>query len=535
MNVDFVLISVAFTAIFAVIFRVIGRLVAEPLSMRSNGEVTADFGDAMAHMLLADLIRRNGLRLPKETPAYVLAGPQDYPSVFHWIVALFSRRFVERFEWLFSPVIEAMHAVLVFAVTYWLGFTFSWEQPVAAALLVSLVWISTPGLAMDIRRGAYLNERVFGFLFTHVYFLASIFWMLTSSVTYAIIAILAIVVVSVTSKFGMQAILFITPLWAFFLLDVRLLLLLVGGMVAAPLLTLGYSATVWQGSLRHTRMYATWSMYVHDYVTSFSTRQLVESLRHLLRGSLRAAWRQASTHPVVKGLFSFPVVFLAPLFWLLGVADVDRIVWLFLSFVLAAIFVFLLTTTDTLKFLGEGERYLEPVVLGSSLALMMLTPSFSHFLLAAVTLYGILRSCRWWIKHRRTDERGAGFSELLLFLRGVRPHLLICVPGRLCFPIDYFMYRHRYFWLFINAPDLKRQALFKRLFVSPARYPYPAPVSVQEAATAQKQPTLVVLHKAGAEAVRVAWGLDYGELSGKSVFENDEYRVLVMTGDDELV
>jgi hypothetical protein len=398
-----------------------------------------------------------------------------------------------------------------------------------------LVCIATPGLAMDIRLDAYLNERVFGFLFTHIFFLASMFWILTGSAAFACISFLAVVVVSITSKFGMQAVLLITPLWALFLLDFRPLLLLIGGLVAAPILTIGYSVTVWKGSLRHTHMYATWSMYVHDYVTSFSTRQLIESLRHLLTGSIRTAWRHARAHPAVKGVLGFPVVFVGLFVWLHDGADVDGVSWLFLSFVVAGVLVFLLTTTDSLKFLGEGERYLEPTVLGSSWALMLLMPSFATALLVSLLVYGTLRSCSWWIRHRNTKEKGRGFNDLLLFLQKIRPHLLICVPGRLCFPIDYFMYRHRYCWLFINAPDLERQTLFKRLFVSPGKYPYPTPESIQAAATAHGQPTLVILHKAGADAVRLAWGLDYDGLSGKIVFENDEYRAIAMTGYDELV
>lgn len=506
--------------------RVGARWLTNPGSLRRRFSTNGDFGDAMTHMLLADMIRQNRMRLPRATPAFVLSGPQDYPAAFHWLVALFSRRFVERHEWLFSPVIEAAHAAAVFAVTCSLGVQLAWDQPVAMALLSTLVWVATPGFSMEARRGAYLNERVFGFVFTHAFFGGMAMWMLTGSSTFLFMSVVAVVVVSITSKFGMQALVLITPVWALLLGDVRPLAVLAGALLATPVLTLGYSLFVWRGSLRHTVFYATYLARVGDYVTSFSFSQLMDAARYFLRGAIRTAWRRVSAHPMAKGVLNFPSVFVAVGVWSLGGYQVSSESWILVSLCMAAGLVFFVTTTDWLKFLGEGERYLEVAVLTSLWAVLTAVPTQAIQILLALLAYGVVRSLLWWSKHRQTSNDNQAFGEVIDFLGKAPSQLLFCVPGRLSYPICYQLLSHRYLWWFINIAPEPLQERFKRLFSPPGRYPYPMPAAASPAQVGDHEaPTMAVLHRPTIDAIKQAWGIDYGPVGGKIVFENQHYLI----------
>ncbi|MBN8487930.1 MAG: hypothetical protein J0M20_09445, partial [Burkholderiales bacterium] len=79
---------------------------------------------------------------------------QDYPAFFHWLLSLIPKRTVERWEWLSSPAIEAFHAALIFGVFNFCIAEYGTAPSPALALLVTLAWILSPGLAMDMRRTA---------------------------------------------------------------------------------------------------------------------------------------------------------------------------------------------------------------------------------------------------------------------------------------------------------------------------------------------------------------------------------------------
>lgn len=488
-----------------------------------------DFGDAMTHLLLAEMIRRNAKRLPKRTPEFLLSGPQDYPAFFHWLVALLPKSLVERCEWMFSPLIEGAHAALVFLALYgalgWLGV----PSPLEIALLLVVAWILSPGLAMDMRRGGFLNERVFGFLFSNCYFMAMAAWLVNGEPLMLVIAALAGCIVAVSSKFGMQAIVFVTPFAALLLLDFRPLVLLVATVVAALILSRGYARFVWCGSVRHTRFYARYLMHVHDYVNSFSTGQFVEVARLLSRGSVRTAVRLALDHPMMKAFTNSPVVWVSLMAASTNVSAYVELKTVLSAVVAATAMVALITTSDTFKYLGEGERYLEVAIAPSLLLMAISVPDWAIHLAAGLVIYSVLRLLAAWGTfanvYRNAEASAADTRELLNWLAKLPSRTIYSVPGRLAFPISYAAPQHKYIWWFINAPESYRQAAFERLFEGGSRYPYPAPQQAYEHWEGERA-DIAIFHRPTIAACKEAWGIDYDVVAGESILSNDTYLVV---------
>lgn len=93
-----------------------------------------DFGvDTWYFLNYAEGMRRQK-RLPVHLPHYLLdIEEQWYPPFVAFLVALFSKRIADQYHWMFSAIIDTLHGLLLYAVTYWV--THRYEIAFSAALL----------------------------------------------------------------------------------------------------------------------------------------------------------------------------------------------------------------------------------------------------------------------------------------------------------------------------------------------------------------------------------------------------------------
>ncbi len=509
-----------------------GRILSGQHPWSKDFALDGDFGDAMVHLLLAEMIRRNGNLLIRRTPEFLLSGPQDYPAFFHWLVAQLPKNFVERYEWMFSPLIEGVHAALVFIALFvalsWLGI----QSPLEIALLLIFTWIVTPSLAMDVRRGGFLNERVFGFLFSNCYFLAMAGWLVTGEPLLLLASILSGCIVAVSSKFSMQAIVFITPLVALLLMDFLPLVLLLATLISALMLSGGYAGFVWRGSVRHTRFYARYLVRVGDYVNSFSMHQFSEAARLLCRGNVRTAAHLVLEHPMIKSVINAPAVWVSLAAAYAATGTNEDLQGVLVAFVAGPAMVALATTTDKLKYLGEGERYLEVAIAPALLLIAVAAPAWMQFLVTSLAIYSVLRILLAWRKiyavRRNTPlSYNMDTRELLKWLDQGPSRTIYAIPGRLVFPIAYVTTQHRFIWWFINVPESNRQAEFESLFDGVSRYPYPSPQQVRSSWKGERA-DIVILHRQTTAGCKNAWGIDYDGINGEIIFSNASYTVLAL-------
>ncbi len=528
------IVVATFIGLLTFVLRVCNRTFQQGPPWRNGIGRNGDFGDAMTHLLLADMIRRNGGKIVRATPSFLLSGPQDYPALFHTLIALIPKETLEQWEWGVSPLLDAAHAVLVFVFFLAaLRGSGSWSAlPMAAGM--TLAWLLSPSLAGEVRRTSYLNERVFGFLFSNTYFISMAAWLGCGEPLWVVAAILAGSVVAVSSKFGMQAILLITPLVSCFLQDIRPLLLLAMLCVAAMILSGGYALRVWRGSIRHTRFYARYLVRVHDYVTSFSMRQFVEAARLLSRGVVRSAVRLAVNHPLINSFAVNPTVLVA--LFVACIAESGSVVQhVHVSLVGAAALVGLLTSTDVMKFLGEGERYLEVAIAPALLLIANLAPTQAPHVVVGLIIYSVLRLALVWrmlslVRRNAPASSAVDTRELLNWLAEHASRIIYAVPGRLAYPIAYVAPQHRHIWCFLNAPERERQEEYERLFEGGSRYPYPAPQQAY-AKWRGERADIAILHKPTVAACKAAWGIDYDAIVGERVFSNHTYLVVAPNAD----
>lgn len=111
--------------------------------------------DTWYYLASADELRRTR-RLPISLPRYLLQDrTESYPPGFVVFLALLPRPFLLRYFWLVAPIIDTLHLLLLYAVTYRLTGSLS------AAALGGLIYALVPQLIAETRS---LNPRSLGVL-----------------------------------------------------------------------------------------------------------------------------------------------------------------------------------------------------------------------------------------------------------------------------------------------------------------------------------------------------------------------------------
>src|SRR5690348_4545134 len=81
--------------------------------------VKKEYGvDIWTHLLYLKEYKRQGGIPKKITNGFIVEGTYDYPPAFITILSKFPFKIVERYEFLFSPIFDSFHIILIFFLSY---------------------------------------------------------------------------------------------------------------------------------------------------------------------------------------------------------------------------------------------------------------------------------------------------------------------------------------------------------------------------------------------------------------------------------
>lgn len=523
-TIVWVLIDAALVGVVVLVLRAAYRWVQDREIFSRRFALEGDEGDAMTHLVAIDLVRRNGHRIPGDTAQFLCSTGFDYPAVFHKILSYIPRQWLERGEWLLSPGFEAVHAVLIYLAAWFvLSHSGADEAARGLALIAASGWALTPLLTRNPRRGSVIGERCFGYIFGHAFLFCLAMLSASSNMLWIIPAALAFTIGAASSKFALQAMTFVALAFAAIRVDPLPVIALAVSGVAAIVLSAGYVIRVVSGTVNHSRFYRSFLVHIHDYTRSFSTKDLKAGAWLLLRGRWREASASFRRHPIHRLPALVPWLFTFVLFVIFTDADSPLIAAL-VAWILAAFLVTALTATDSFKFLGEAERYMEFALLPLVTLSVMIPPPVGPTALFAVMAYSLYQLGRVYATPLRVSSATPETVDLARWFAGRPAATIMTVPGRLCYPLVYGT-AHRVVWWFINAPRGARLDAWKSLFEGGGTYPYVAPAALDRA-NAIFGAEMIAIDKPGAEAAAQYWGLRYDLKRYPVLFENARYVVL---------
>lgn len=278
--------------------------------------------DTWIHMLWADYLRRR-TRISQFHKFSLIDTKCDYPLGLAKILSFFKKDFCERYQFLFSPLIDTLNVILVFSLALYLS------KNLWIAIAASIFYAVNPALVFSC---SYLGPRPLGYLFFNITLSLLLFAEL-NILNLLFLAFFAALVMN-THKMATQAVLFLLLCFSVIYKNFLYLSIIPLIFITALIISKGYYWEVLKGHLRHIKNHI-------FYLFSKETRKYPQG---------------PFTNSLLKAVFwGFILVLFYQFLKPFNIFQKNLFFWAAILY-----FIFVLTTfLKPLQFLGQGYRYLE--------------------------------------------------------------------------------------------------------------------------------------------------------------------------------
>ncbi len=407
------------------------------LLMRIISRLTnRNFGIDTWYFLLYAEEFRNNRKLPVKLPYYLLDEvSQFYPPGFAIFLSIFSKKIIERYNWLVVPILDSLHLVLIFIFTYYLTFN------LAIAVFTSLLYICSPVL---ISQGSTLNSRIFGsFLLSAVMINLYLFLQLSNNLN-LVLSVFFGLLLFFSHKMSVQQFLFLTvglslimlePVFINVFILIFLLSILLGrrfylNMLKSHFLIIKFWAKNLKFMDRH-------QIYQSEFYENLKKAQAMKSFKGLRSSKFIYTLERSK----LIGIFLI-IIFI---YFFSPVIRAANFSFVFYWFVLNYFTIFCTSFIPGFKRLGEGHKYLIYGVFPSSflLSLCLLTQlvfPFSYILLGLILAINMVVSL--FIIKVLPENSLAGldsnFFKIFDALKSAQAERILCLPFSKADAVAYF-------------------------------------------------------------------------------------------------
>jgi len=339
--------------------------------------------DTYYHLIRADNIRSLRFKLPIEQPQFVLFGPDYYPPLYHYLLALFPRKQRHYAELLTGAVFDCLLVVL-FLMTAGTFFMNTWSATSLA--LLALIFALNPALtSLSYGPRAYSGTaRIVGEFLVSLSLVAMMFYSTTGNGIWFLCAVFGASLTMLTSAFGTQALVFLSILIGIFIGSYEIVILPIVAAFVAIVMSQGF---YWKSLKRHVTHLINYKSSISKIHPAIIKRvgmrvkqNIYENLKYYLYHNKFTVFFFRNEIIIILLLLTGYNYYSG-----LGVSSGKYLsAWFF-----GALITFLLTSTRYLSFLGEAERYLEYAVIPVLLLLGMQLNGFAESFRNAI-MFGIL-------------------------------------------------------------------------------------------------------------------------------------------------
>ncbi len=324
--------------------------------------------DPWHHLMVADYIRKHR-RLPVSfTDKYVIPGPYGYPPFLFFILAIFPKKFTDRYQFIFSPIFDALHSYLIFFAAYLLS------GNLVVAISAQIIAALTPVIVLE---ASILNARVLSYLFFSLSFFSLLLFSVNGDLLWLAIAGIVLFILFFTHKFGIQVYVFSAvafslvernPLYVGFFLLMFGLTVVLGGKRYRLIFNEHIDALKYWIKNGDNR-------FVHQFRNTQKDSKERQFVDRLFLLSQRLPF--ASIFGESPMLFVFLVLLIVKNFNLLTIQSAIPDLFLnklILWIITLSVVGLLILSIKKLRFVGEGYRYIEFVIFPLSIFLGSYVP-----------------------------------------------------------------------------------------------------------------------------------------------------------------
>lgn len=429
-----------------------------PWGVERSRRATVGSGDECNHLIIRNMLRQG--KNPEDT--FLMEG-FDYPTAFHRLSLLFSDTFVKRLGGLLPLVFDTCLYLCAASLLVYSGAGISW--------VISL-FVLCGAFVIHVGRNIHFSERAFGSLWGNLYLITMCLiegsrWspiMIGMAVIFFIGAVLA-------SKFAVQAVVFISVVYAALAGTIEPIILLLVCQALGGLLSLGRTFKVQYGVWRHSSFYARYIQAVNPATTN----QIQAAFRHLKAGRVKTAIKCAIWSPYGRIALLYPLAIGAVVIAL--VSPEQAAARPFVMLTLSGLIVATVIATPKLLFLGEPERYAEYVMVAALVGAGFYFPKADWsqpYIFVLLFAYGAACLLAFYMHYKQMLQyvRIGAEEDIPDFSVSLTNKRILTVPVRIAFPMALKGVDAQFIAVLTNIGDSSRQEIFQR--VIPDFYPYPS-------------------------------------------------------------
>lgn len=403
--------------VFAFIFEIYPRILNRKFGV-----------DIWTHLLyLKEYHKQRGL--PKNIEnGFLVSGDYDYPPIFILILSKFPLKLVERYEFLFSPFFDSLLILLIFFISFYL------THNIYLSLLTQTIYTMTPIIILE---NSSATPRSLGYSLFTILFLLLFLFIQNGQMALLLTALFCGTLIFLSHRFTAQGFLFFSLFFS--IVEKNLIYFEVFGvsLVLAVVFSKGFYFKVFRGYIGNL---------------TFWFKNIKYRFYHQVRGSYKEHNTQDFIFKIYNQFLKFPPFVLAitnpwtipPLYMFFFYETLDPFLMRLLLFVIFS-YALAITTTwvPVLRFLGEGQRYLElsafPAAFLSSIFLFKHLGSdlgriliIGYILVGLASLVTTITIQRKGIIKDRLRTITPEMAQMFIFLKKLnnKPKLL-CIPHQI--------------------------------------------------------------------------------------------------------
>lgn len=382
-------------------------------------------GDTFFHLYMGRAIRENKFKIPNKIPNVVLDHDYTYPYLYHWLLSRFDEENRLKFEKFTGAIFDTINTFLIYIFVSWCSAYFDLNYPLYFSLLVAGLYAASPAI-LSIAAGprSYSGSpRIIGqtLYFLHIF---SFFYFESTNNIYAfVISLAAASLIFITAKFGVQVLLLFGILFSFYFGPIYALSISIS-FVLSILYTKGRSLKVLIGHFKHSQFYY---LFMESDVTGIK-RDFMDlriylsrwnkNIKSLFKGNVKGfiEWIFNERYFIHFVIIAFP--FLITVFFISNNILPTELYYFLFYWLCVSIVCFVLTSFGYLRFLGEGERYLEyslPALLFLALTLLITNKLYSLIILYSIYSLFIYSLHIYLFRKRFIHQTGEFYIDEILF------------------------------------------------------------------------------------------------------------------------
>lgn len=400
--------------------------------------------DIWTHFLYLKEFRKRG-RIPEKIEnGFLVPGIYDYPPMFILILSRFPFTFVEKYEFLFSPFFDALHIALIFFIAYFI------TGSLAIALITQGLYVLTPIIVLE---NSSATPRSLGYTLFTIVFVSLFFFTVNGNYLLFATALSSGTLIFLSHRFTTQGFLFFAIFFTVFEVNFLYVGVFILSFILAVVISRGFYLKVLRGHIGNL---------------VFWYKNIEYRFAHQVKGN----WKEHKTQDFIFRLYNqflkFPPFVLTitnpwtlPVFYLFlfgfpATPLLQKFVWwVIISYILAIVTIWI----PRLRFLGEGQRYLElsafpAAFLSAKLLIDLLQTQVGHFVMVYYTAIGIAAFITTVIIQRKGIIKDTlrsvtpSMKKMFVFLKVLWPRpRLLCIPHQVTTSTIY----HTGCRVFVNA------------------------------------------------------------------------------------